>query len=190
LDLLTSSSTCQNAVVSAAATDHPKLSAILSCDSMQRSVSQMKGFIDSFAGLRNLDALLHEPVLGSGSSTNEVLPVMLLRGFDSAIHLRSGAGFSDVLSRLPSISVAGIAPPAADRLVRPELAGVYSNLAAGITRLSARLRGPAALSQAPAHSVANVRLLHYPQVAFGRLDAAWQQALEQQKLQAQQQQES
>jgi hypothetical protein len=168
--LLSNSSARQNAIAAAAVTDHPKLSVILSCGSMQRSVSQMKGFIDSFAWLRNLDALLHEPVLGSGSSTNEVLPVNLLRDFDSAIHLRSGAGFADFLSRLPSISVAGIAHPAADRLVRPELADVYSNLANGITRLSAGLHGQAALSQAPAGTVPSLWLLHYSQVAFGRLD--------------------
>jgi hypothetical protein len=47
---------------------------------MQRSVSQMQGFIDSFAGLRNLVTMLHEPVLGSGS-TKEVLPMKLLRHF-------------------------------------------------------------------------------------------------------------
>jgi hypothetical protein len=63
LDLLSSSSARQNAVPSAAATDHPKLSAILISGSVQRSVSQMKGFIDSFAGKPNLDAMLHEPVL-------------------------------------------------------------------------------------------------------------------------------
>ena len=187
LDLMTSSSTRQNAVASAAATDHPKLSAILSSSSMQCSVSQMETFISSFAGLRNLDALLHDPVLGSGSSTNELLPVKLLRDFDSAIHLRSCAGVADFLSRLPSITMAGIAPPPADRLVHPELAGVYSNLAAGISRLSAGLRGQAAATQAPAGSVPNLRLLHYSQVAFGRLDAAWEQAnVQQQKLQQKQ----
>ena len=153
---------------------------------MQRSVSQMQGFIDSFAGLRNLDALLHDPVLGSGSSTNEVLPVKLLREFDSAIHLRSGAGIADFLSRLSSISVAGIAA-AADRLVHPKLAEVYATLAAGICRLSAGLRGPVAVNQAPAGSVPVLMLLHYSQVAFGRLDAAWEQAIvQQQKLQQKQ----
>jgi hypothetical protein len=172
LDLLSSSSARQNAVAPAAATD-PKLSDILS--SMQRSVSQMQVFIDSFARKPNLDAMLHEPVLGSGRNTHEVLPVKLLREFDSAIHLRYGTGIADFLSRLPSISVAGIAPPAADRLVRPELACDYSRLAAGITTLSSGLRGPAAV--APADSVAKLRLLHYSQVAFGRLDTAWQQAL-------------
>jgi hypothetical protein len=132
---------------------------------------------------------MHNPVLGSGSSTNEVLPVNLLREFDSAIHLRSGASIADFLSRLPSISVAGIAPPAVDRVVRPELAGVYNRLANGITRLSAGLHGPAALTEAlPAVSVPSLRLMHYSQVAFGRLDAAWEQAVQQrQKLQSQQQ---
>jgi hypothetical protein len=90
-------------VATAAVTDHPKLSAILSSTSMQRSVSQVHAFISSDAGLRNLDALLHKPVLGNGS-TNEVLPVKLLRDFDSAIHLMSGAGFADFLSRLPKHS--------------------------------------------------------------------------------------
>jgi hypothetical protein len=147
----------------------------------------MKGFNDSFAGKPNLNAMLHEPVLGSGSSTNEVLPVKLLHEFDNAIHLRSGAGFANFLNRLPSISVAGIAAPAADRLVHPELACVYSRLAAGITTLSSGLCGPAAV--APADNVAKLRLLHYSQSTFGRLDAAWQQAPEQNKLHAQQQQQ-
>jgi hypothetical protein len=178
LDLLSSSTARENAVAAAAATDHPKLSAILISGSMQRSVSQMQGFIDSFA-VRNLDALLHEPVLGSSSSTNEVLPVKLVREFDSAIHLRSGAGIADFLGRLPSISVAGIAAPAADGLVHPELASVYRRLAAGISSLSSGLRGPAAV--APADSVVKLRLLHFSQVAFGRLDAAWEQAVQQQK---------
>jgi hypothetical protein len=151
LDLLSSSSARQNAVAPAAATD-PKLSDILS--SMQRSVSQMQVFIDRFARKPNLDAMLHEPVLGSGRNTHEVLPVKLLREFDSAINLRYGTGIADFLSRLPSISVAGIAPPAADRLVRPELACDYSRLAAGITTLSSGLRGPAAV--APADSVAKL----------------------------------
>jgi hypothetical protein len=182
LDLLSSSSARQNAVASAAATGHPKLSAILSSSSIQRSVSQMQGFIDSFSGLRHLDALLHGPVLGSGSSTNEVLPVKLLREFDNATHLKSGAGFADFLSRLPSISVAGIAAPAAERLVHPELASVYSRLAAGITSLSAGLRGQAA----SAGTVPTLKLLHYSQVAFGRLDTAWEQAVQQQKQKDQQ----
>lgn len=152
LDLLSSSSTArQNVAASASAMDHPKLSAIFSCSSMQRSVSQMQGFINSCAGLRNQDAMLHKPVLGSGS-THEVLPVKLLCEFDSTIHLRSCAGIADLLSRLSSISVAGIAAPAADRLVRPQLAGVCSNLAAGITRLSTGLQGPAAVTQASAGS--------------------------------------
>jgi hypothetical protein len=141
LDLLSSSSARQNTVASAAVKDHPKLSAILSSGSVQRSVSQMKGLIDSFAGKPNLDAMLHEPVLGSGSSTNEVLPVKMLHELDNAIHLRSGDGFANFLNRLPSISVASIAAPAADRLVHPELAGVYSRLAAGIMRLSAGFHG-------------------------------------------------
>jgi hypothetical protein len=154
---------------------------------MQRSVTQMQGFINSFAGLRKLNALLHEPVLDS-STTNKVLPVKLLREFGGTIHLRSCAGIADFLSRLPSISVAGIAAPAADRLVRPELAAVYSSLAADITKLSTGLRGPAAVTQAPAGSVPALLLLHYSQVAFGRLDAAWEQAVQQHKQKKEQQQ--
>jgi hypothetical protein len=46
LDLLTSSSARLNAVATAAVTDHPKLSAILSSTSMQRSVSQVQAFIE------------------------------------------------------------------------------------------------------------------------------------------------
>lgn len=42
------------------------------------------------------------------------------------------SNIGDFTSRLPSISAAGLSPPAADRLVRPELAEVYKQLAADI----------------------------------------------------------
>jgi hypothetical protein len=151
---------------------------------MQASVAQIDSFIDSYAGRPDLNTLLHEPALKRGSSTAEQLPVRLLREFPGAIHLRSpGSSLADFTSRLPSISAAGLAPPAADRLVRPELAGVYTQLAADIQLLSSRLRGSDAAASAVASGCPQLKLQHFSQATFGRLDLAWQQLLAQQQQQ-------
>lgn len=77
------------------------------------------------------------------------------------------------------MSDAGLAPSAADLLVRPELAAVHVQLAVGIERLSRRLQGrPEAAAVAP--GCPQLRLQHYCQVTFGRLGLAWQTATEQQ----------
>jgi len=148
---------------------------------MQASVSQMDNFISSFANRPDLNVLLHEPALKKGSKCTEALPVQLLRDFGGAIHLRSpDSSIADFCSRLPSISAAGLAPPAADRLVRPELAEVYLLLCSDIERLSGKLRGttPAAV----ASGSPQLRLQHFSQATFGRLDLAWQSAAQQQQV--------
>lgn len=87
-------------------------------------------------------------------------------------------------STLPSISAAGLAAPAADRLVRPELAEVYTQFAAGILELSRKLQGiSGAAAAAGGGGCPQLRLQHFCQVTFGRLDLAWQAALEQQQQQ-------
>jgi hypothetical protein len=91
-----------------------------------------------------------------------------------------------VSARLLGVRRFGTAKAAQKRYQQDDFQHVQ--LANGITRLSAGLRGPAAVAQAPADSVPKLRLLHYSQIVFGRLDQAWQQAVQQQqKLQSQQQ---
>jgi len=78
-------------------------------------------------------------VLGAGS-TDEQLPVRLLREFVGTLHLLS-ANLPEFLGRLPRVSAAGLAAPAAGHLVRPELAQVYLGLAAEVAQLSGQLGG-------------------------------------------------
>ena len=146
---------------------------------MQRSITQTEEFISGFASLPGLNTLLHGPVLGKGT-TDEVLPVKPLRELDSTTHLRAADGsIAGFLSRLPSISAAGIAAPAAARLVRPELLQIYVGLASSLDELSAGFRrAPAGPRPGPSAAGPQLKLLHYSQVAFGRLDMAWQQAQE------------
>jgi hypothetical protein len=147
---------------------------MLSSASMQSSTAQIDAFISSYASRPDLNTLLHEPALNKGSSSAEALPVQLLRQFEGAIHLRSpDSTIGDFCSRLPSISAAGLAPPEADRLVRPELAAVCVQLAADIDRLSSKLQGRAdAAARAP--GCPQLKLQHFAQVTFGRLDLAWE----------------
>ena len=165
---------CQNAVAAAGTAADAQLSAILSGNDMQRSIRQVEDFISSFDRLPGLNALLHGPVLGKGT-TAELLPVKPLRELGSTTHLRAAdSSIAGFLSRLPSISAAGIAAPAAARLVRPELVQVYVDLASSLEELSAGFKG----QPGPAAAGPQLRLLHYSQVAFGRLDMAWQKAQE------------
>jgi hypothetical protein len=166
-------STAAHAVAGTAAS--PAVSGVLGTASMQRSVATMQAFTSSFVQRPDLASRLHGPVLGGGTTT-ESLPVKQLRQFVATAHLRSGASIADILSRLPCVSAAGLAGPAADRLVRPELAGVYDELASRVAALSGRLHGAAAgLQQAAAGP--QLRLMHYSQVCFGRLDVAWDEAV-------------
>ena len=187
LDLF-SCAASQNAVAAAgiASAADARLSAMLGSSNMQRSIRQIEQFISSYQHLPDLNAQLHGPVLGKGSTT-EVLPVKPLRELECTTHLRAmDSSIADFLRRLPTISAAGLANPAGPRLVRPELGEVYVSLANGLDQLSAELRGdPAGLQPQTAHS--KLKLLHYSQVAFGRLESAWQQA-QQNHLQQQQQQ--
>jgi hypothetical protein len=137
---------------------------------MEGSLAQTQGYLRSFAGRPDLDRRLHAPVLGGGS-TQEQLPVKLLRDFEGTLHLLS-ADLPEFLGRLPRVSAAGLAAPAAERLVRPELAGVYLGLAAEVQQLSGRLGGGGAGVVVP-----QLNLQQFSQVTFGRLDLAWQQAL-------------
>jgi hypothetical protein len=148
--------------------------------------SEMDTFINSFAGRPDLNVLLHEPALKKGSSSAEQMPVQLLRQFQGALHIRSpDSSIEGFLTRLPSISAAGLAAPAADRLVRPELAEVYLLLAADMANLSGKLPRPAAAGSDAVGTVTAVspqlRLQHFSQVTFGRLDLAWQAAMQQQQ---------
>ena len=164
------SSTSQSAVPTAPSAADIKLSALTS--TLQDSIQQMKTFIDSFARQPTLNTMLHGPVLG-GISTTEVLPVKPLRDFQGTTHLRAaGSTIAGFVSRLPSISAAGIASPAADMLVRPELQAAYERLSQRLTEQSAGLRG----STVVAGAGPQLMLKHYSQVVFGRLDLAWQQA--------------
>ena len=113
-------------------------------------------------------------MLGKGT-TAELLPVKPLRELGSTTHLRAAdSSIAGFLSRLPSISAAGVAAPAAARLVRPELVHVYVDLASSLEELFAACKGAAQRAAAGPQ----LRLLHYSQVAFGRLDMAWQKAQE------------
>jgi hypothetical protein len=142
---------------------------------MQRSVAAMQQFVSSFAELSDLSTRLHAPVLG-GAGTTEQLPVRLLRAIPGTLHLRrGGASTADFLSRLPCVSAAGLAAPAAERLVRPELAAAIAQLAAGIAALSAGFRRDPAATQRPLAAAAagsTQQLRHYSQVTCGRLDLA------------------
>ena len=165
----------QTAVSAAAATD-ARLSAVVSSSAMQYNNQLMTAFISTFDKRPDLNALLHGPVLGS-STTTEVLPVKSLREFEGVTHLRAaGSTIAGFVRRLPSISAGGIASPTADRLVRQELQTAYNRLAQHLTELSAGLRGGQAgaelLDRGNCHGV-QLRLMHYSQVAFGRLDLAW-----------------
>jgi len=152
-----------------------RVAVVLGSASMQSSIAQMDTFISSYAGRPDLNMLLHEPALKKGGSSTEGLPVKLLREFEGAIHLLSPDSIADFCSRLPSISTAGLAALAADRLVRPELAAVYGQLAVGIAELSSKLQGRAeAAAVTPGRP--QLRLQHYCQVNFGRLDLAWEAA--------------
>ena len=148
---------------------NPKLAAILNSSSMKNSVRLMQGFIDSFSSNPKLNSLLHEPVLGG--NTDETLPVKLLRDIPGIVHLRSGQAVGDFLSKLPTFSVDGLADPSADRLVHPELVGVYKQLAKDAAEVSSKL------AQKGSKDAASVQLVvkHYAQVTFGRLDIAWKE---------------
>jgi hypothetical protein len=147
---------------------------------MQSSIAQIDDFISSYASSSDLNVQLHTPALKKGSSSAEALPVQLLRRFEGAIHLRSpDSTINDFTQRLPSISVAGLAPPAADRLVRPELVDVYHQLVSDIEQLSARLQGRVDAA-AVVPGCPQLILQHYSQVTFGRLDLAWQAAVQHQ----------
>lgn len=135
------------AIPAAAAAPAARVAAMLDSAPMQSSAAQIGAFISSYASRTDLNGLLHAPALQKGSSSAEGLAVQLLRTIEGAVHLRSpDSSIAELTSRLPSISAAGLAAPAADRLVRPELAAVYVQLAADIQQLSARLQGsPAAV---------------------------------------------
>lgn len=90
-----------------------------------------------------------------------------------AVHLRTpGMTVSDFTSRLPSISVAGIALPSADQFIQPEYAIVYKQLATDISVLSTGLGGRNAVAYDSVSPQQQLQLLHYSQVVFGRLDLA------------------
>jgi len=123
-----------------------RVDAVLSSASMQSSIAQMGSFISSYDSKQDLCMLLHEPALKKSSSSSEALPVQLLREFEGDVHLRSlDSSIKDFCSRLPSKPAAGLSSPSADRLVRPELAAVYGQLAAGIERVSSQLQGQSLL---------------------------------------------
>ena len=156
---------------------NPKLAAILNSSSMKNSVNLMQGFIESFSSDPMLNSLLHEPVLG-GSSTDETLPAKLLRDIPGSLHLHSGAAVGAFLSRLPAFSAAGIAYPAADRLVHPALADVYKQLAKNAAAISSKLaqigsNEAAIVQQDMPQAGPKLVLKHYSQVVFGRLDVAY-----------------
>ena len=157
----------------------PKLAAILSSSSMKSSAKVMQGFIDSFSSNPKLNSLLHEPVLGG--STNETLPVKLLRDIPGSLHLHSGAAVGAFLSRLPAFSAAGIADPTADRLVHSKLADMYKQLAKNAAAISSKLaqigsNDAAIVQQDMPQAGPKLVLKHYSQVVFGRLDVAYKEA--------------
>lgn len=161
---------------------------MLGSASMKSSISAIDSFVAGFASMPDLDVLLHGPALKKGSSAAEsTLPVKPLRSFEGFAlhHLRApDNSIEGFCSTLPSISAAGLAAPAADRLVRPELAEVYTQFAAGILELSRKLQGiSGAAAAAGGGGCPQLRLQHFCQVTFGRLDLAWQAALEQQQQQ-------
>ncbi|WIA39539.1 hypothetical protein OEZ86_005628 [Tetradesmus obliquus] len=161
----------------AAATD-PKLAAVMRTRSMRKCTAAMDTFIGSFtADTAALNEQLYGPSLGAASTTDEQLPVLLLRDFAGlgSIHLRSGSSSSitGFLSRLPSVSLQGIGAPDSSRLVHAGLAAAYEHMAARAEQLSAGFRG---LRRQQQQSGPQLRLHHFFQVTFGRLDLAYDSA--------------
>uniref|UniRef100_A0A383VH72 Uncharacterized protein n=1 Tax=Tetradesmus obliquus TaxID=3088 RepID=A0A383VH72_TETOB len=161
----------------AAATD-PKLAAVMCTRSMRKCTAAMDTFIGSFtADTAALNEQLYGPSLGAASTTDEQLPVLLLRDFAGlgSIHLRSGSSSSitGFLSRLPSVSLQGIEAPDSSRLVHAGLAAAYEHMAARAEQLSAGFRG---LRRQQQQSGPQLRLHHFSQVTFGRLDLAYDSA--------------
>jgi hypothetical protein len=126
----------------------------------------------------------YEPALGD-AGTGEQLPVVLLREFASlsSMHLRSSSsnsssGVGKFLSRLPRISFAGLAAPEGSRLVDGRLTGAYAQMAERVEQLSAGFSGGTVEQQQEQISQqSRLKLLHFSQIVFGRLDLAAAAAL-------------
>jgi hypothetical protein len=131
----------------------------------------MDSFVRSWAGDETLlNSQLYEPALGD-AGTDEQLPVALLRDFAGlgSMHLRSSAGVGKFLSRLPRMSFVGLAAPDSSRLVDGRLAGAYALMADRVEQLSAGFcSGSVQLQQGQCR----LKLQHFSQIVFGRLDLA------------------
>ena len=153
----------------------PQLAAILSSSGVKDSIKVVQGVIDSYSSNSKLNSLLHEPVLGS-NSTDDQLPVKLLRDIPGILHLRSpGAAVCEFLCKLPTFSADGIADPSANRLVHPELVRVYKQLATDAAEVSAKLAQKGFSKDAASVRATQLVVKHFAQVTFGRLDLAWKE---------------
>jgi hypothetical protein len=154
------------------------LTAVLGSSSMQQSVTAMGAFVSSWAADETLlNSQLYEPALGD-AGTAEQLPVVLLRDFASigSMHLRSNNSVGSFLRRLPRISFAGMAAPERSRVVDGRLVDAYAKLGDRVEQLSAGFsNGPGQQQQQQQQRMSQqsrLRLQHFSQIVFGRLDLA------------------
>ncbi|WIA32958.1 hypothetical protein OEZ86_006124 [Tetradesmus obliquus] len=154
----------------------PLLTSVMRSSCMQQSVTAMDAFVRSWAGDEALlNRQLYEPALGD-AGTEEQLPVVLLRDFASlgCMHLRnnSSSGVGKFLSRLQGISFVGLAAPEGSKLVDERLVGAYNNLADRVEQLSAGFYDGPGQQQQHLGRQSKLKLQHFSQIAFGRLDLA------------------
>ena len=109
-------------------------SAILNSSDKQCSIRQVESPITKFDRLPGLTALLHDPVLGQGT-TAELLPAKpLTRAIKHDPPEAPDSSIAGFLAGLPSSSAAGIAAPAAARVVRREMSQILQALQTAWTR--------------------------------------------------------
>jgi hypothetical protein len=152
------------------------LTAVLGSSSMQQSVTAMDAVVSSWAADETLlNSQLYEPALGD-AGTGEQLPVVLLRDFASigSMQLRSNSTVGNFLSRLPRVSFVGLAAPERSRLVDWRLVDAYAKLADRVEQLSAGFSDGPGQQQQQQHmsQQSRLKLQHFSQIVFGRLDLA------------------
>jgi hypothetical protein len=157
----------------------PLLKSVMGSSSMQRSTAAIDAFVRSWADDETLlNSQLYEPALGD-AGTGEQLPVVLLRDVAPLGSLRlrsssgsSGSGAGKFLGRLPRISLVGLAAPEGSKLVDQRIVGAYVQLADRVEQLSAGFGGGTAQQQQHIGQQYQLKLQHFSQIVFGRLDLA------------------
>ncbi|WIA38729.1 hypothetical protein OEZ86_002028 [Tetradesmus obliquus] len=98
-----------------------------------------------------------------------MLAAVLGSSGSGSMHLRNSAGVGKFLSRLPRMSFVGLAAPDSSRLVDGRLAGAYALMADRVEQLSAGFGGGSVQLQ---QGQCGLKLQHFSQIVFGRLDLA------------------